>query len=69
MVSGRVAQKETLGVFENAFNLSNYECSLKRPYKEESGSQDADEDQDERSKRVFKRINKYSISVEDQSLL
>tara|TARA_B110000285_G_C15081800_1_gene593916 strand:+ start:274 stop:555 length:282 start_codon:yes stop_codon:yes gene_type:complete len=32
LISSKVADKETLGIFENSFYLSNYENSLKRPY-------------------------------------
>lgn len=71
LVSSKVADKDLLGIFENSFYLSNYENNLKRPYQpdEEDDKKEKDEDEDPRSKRITKRVENYSITTEDPSLI
>jgi len=58
---------ELLGIFENSLMLSNYENSHKRPYQEKDEEEkETPVDQDNRSKRINKRVDNISIKVENQ---
>lgn len=63
LVTAKVAESKSIGVFENAFYLTNYENSHKRQPKDDPKKK-VDEDADERTKRVNKKIDKYSITCE-----
>ena len=59
---------ELLGIFENSLALCNYENSHKRPYQEKEKDADKKEapvDEDDRAKRINKRIENISVTVEN----
>jgi len=56
-------------IFENSFRLSNYENIYKNePIEIDKGAKE-DKDWDERTTRISKKIDEFSIETEDHSLL
>lgn len=57
-----------VGIFENAFYLTNWENSHKKiDYPDEDKGDDGDDDKDVRLKRVTKKVLSYDILCEKEA--
>lgn len=69
LVTSKVAESKMLPDFENSFYLSNYENHFKYKGDEAAEDENKDEDYDARTKRIDKKVENYTITCEDESVM
>lgn len=65
IIASEKISKDLLGIFSNSFALANYEFTMKTSTKNDKEEEKKDDDFDERTKKITRKVEKFEITSAD----